>query len=619
MIRFPSFAPDAPAPRGQLHGTRLSDWCRARNVHDVLRHNAVTRGDRTALSYIASGEGQEVPRVWTHRALFDDVSKAANVLRRLGAGRGDAVALLLPNLPEQQLIFWGAESVAVGFPLNFLLEPQHLAALLRAAKVRILAAPGPAVSAEIWNKALALREALGDQLEWVLQVGGPAVDLPGVAHFQTLMAGATPQVEDGALAALEDVAALFHTGGTTGTPKIVRQTHHNQLAAAFSGVCLSETTEADVCGNGYPMFHVAGAIPISLASFVRGGHLLLLSAAGFRDRSILANYWRIVERFGMTISGAVATAMSVMSEVGHEGTDLSSLRMAVSGGAFVPRAVAERFEQACGVPLREMYGMTETSGVIAGEPQRGERVLGSPGFIAPFMEAEIREVRADGTVGAALATGTAGVVVVRGEMVTPGYLQADHNASAFTEDGWFITGDLGRFDATGRLTLLGRSKDLIIRSGHNIDPQVIEEAALAHPQVSAAAAVGRPDRYAGELPVCFLVLRPGATVAHEELLQFIAERVPERPARPKEIHVIDALPVTGVGKIFKPALRRDAALRVATAELEGVPCAALEAVDGPGGRIVIRIRLQPGADTEAWRQRIAERLDAFLFQWELQP
>ena len=140
---------------------------------------------------------------------------------------------------------------------------------------------------------------------------------------------------------------------------------------------------------------------------------------------------------------------------------------------------------------------------------------------------------------------------------------------------------------------------------------------MAHPQVSAAAAIGRPDRYAGELPVCYIVLRPGAQVALTELLDFISERVPERPARPKELYILDALPITGVGKIFKPALRRDAALRVMAAELEDVPCGSIEAIDGPAGRITVRLQLRTGVDAEHWRSHIAKRLDEYALQWEL--
>ena len=144
-----------------------------------------------------------------------------------------------------------------------------------------------------------------------------------------------------------------------------------------------------------------------------------------------------------------------------------------------------------------------------------------------------------------------------------GFVDDEDNAKAFTADGWLVTGDLGWVDAEGRLNLTGRSKDLIIRSGHNIDPRVIEEALAAHPAVQLCAAVGAPDAYAGELPVAFVTLLPGASVTEEELLSFAAARVDEAPARPKAVTIIERMPMTNVGKIYKPDLREMAAKAVA--------------------------------------------------------
>jgi fatty-acyl-CoA synthase len=154
-----------------------------------------------------------------------------------------------------------------------------------------------------------------------------------------------------------------------------------------------------------------------------------------------------------------------------------------------------------------------------------------------------------------LPTDEKGMVLYQGPNLFSGYLDAAETARSFTPDGWLITGDVGFIDTQGRLHLSGRAKDLIIRGGHNIDPKVIEDALGAHPAVALCAAVGAPDAYAGELPVAFATLKTGSDVTEAELLAFTAERVDEGPAKPKSITVLNAMPVTNVGKIYKPELR----------------------------------------------------------------
>jgi fatty-acyl-CoA synthase len=177
-----------------------------------------------------------------------------------------------------------------------------------------------------------------------------------------------------------------------------------------------------------------------------------------------------------------------------------------------------------------------------------------------------------------LPPGEIGMVLFKSPNVFSGFVDPADTAKAFTPDGWLVTGDLGWIDAQGRLNLTGRSKDLIIRSGHNIDPKVIEDAVATHPAVQLCAAVGAPDAYAGELPVVFVTLAPGASVTEEELLSFAAQRVDEAPARPKAIAIIDRMPMTNVGKIYKPELRLMAAKAV-VASLVAEACAGLDVRD----------------------------------------
>ena len=181
--------------------------------------------------------------------------------------------------------------------------------------------------------------------------------------------------------------------------------------------------------------------------------------------------------------------------------------------------------------------------------------------------------------------------MTRGPHVFPGYLSKI--SQPFTEDGWLITGDIGYVGTDNRVVVTGRAKDVIIRSGHNIDPAVIEEAAIRHSAVGIAAAVGMPDSYAGEVPVVYLTLAKGAEVSPEMLMAHLAATVPEPPARPRHVFILDEIPTTAVGKIDKNALRRDAAKRAAQnalAKLEG-DVADVMVREGDGGRLLVTVRL----------------------------
>ena len=199
------------------------------------------------------------------------------------------------------------------------------------------------------------------------------------------------------------------------------------------------------------------------------------------------------------------------------------------------------------------------------------------------------------------------MVLFKSPNLFSGFVDPADNAKAFTADGWLATGDLGWIDAEERLNLSGRSKDLIIRSGHNIDPKIIEDALGAHPAVQLCAAVGAPDAYAGELPVVFATLVPGASASEAELLAFTAARVDEAPAKPKSVVVIEHMPMTNVGKIYKPELRALAARKVAEALVDEA-CAALglPARRGRRCRPMARARSRSSIDAAATGAQAAQ-------------
>jgi fatty-acyl-CoA synthase len=233
------------------------------------------------------------------------------------------------------------------------------------------------------------------------------------------------------------------------------------------------------------------------------------------------------------------------------------------------------------------------------------------GHAPPGVEIEVRRLLADGTVGELVPLGESGMLVIRGPNIFAGYL--GDTPAPFTEDGWLITGDLGSVAADGLVRISGRAKDLIIRGGHNIDPAVIEDAAAIHPQVATSAAVGRPDVYAGEIPTLYMVLRDDSPEMLADLHEHMGRAVPEPPARPKLIVPLPALPMTSAGKVDKPALRRDAAARVAREILDASPAFAASAIDitadtGPSGRMVLTITLADGGESNEDLAAAVDRL-----------
>jgi fatty-acyl-CoA synthase len=336
----------------------------------------------------------------------------------------------------------------------------------------------------------------------------------------------------------------------------VQLTHGNQIHGAWAFAQMWSIDETDVILNCLPMFHVGGTISSGMSAMAAGAHDVILSPYGLRNQDILRNYWKIVERYRATIIGGVPTALVAISDVPVGDADISSVRMGTTGGALCPVPVGERFEKKISCSLYEQYGMTETGAMISSNPFMGKRILGSAGLRVPFSDLMVTRQKdlENGTVVKCDA-GEIGSVLVRGPQVFPEYKDPRHNAGALLEGGWLVTGDLGYMNDENRLFLTGRQKDLIIRSGHNIDPASIEEVSDAHPAVALSAAVGMPDEYAGEVPILFVVKAPGKDLDMADFEKYMIEHITEPPAKPKKIFEIAEMPTTTVGKIFKPALR----------------------------------------------------------------
>lgn len=557
-----------------------TDW----TTYGLLRDAADRFGDRTALGFLANARDTGPTVDLSYRQLFARVIQTANAFSRLGVGLESPAAILLPNLIETHLAIWGAEAAGMAAPVNPLLEPPQIAGLLTRIGARALVTTGPTLSPELWQKALRVA-ALVPGLTALVAVGGPGdagASAPPCHDFHALLAAEpADRLVSGRTISPDDPAACFMTGGTTGAPKVAIQTHRNQ---AFQARILAEQNQfgsGEVVLSGLPLFHVNAVIVTGLSAFAGGARVLLLTASGYRDKAVIANFWTIAAQAGATTFSAVPTILAALLDQPRDPGVASSLREVLCGAAPLPLELFQRFEEATGIAIREGYGQTEGTCVTTVNPRHGERRPGSVGLPLPYQEVRCVRLHADGSL-TDCATGESGRIVIRGPNLFPGYLDPRDNEGCWHEGGWFDTGDLGRFNADGYLWLTGRSKDLIIRGGHNIDPQVIEEGLATHPGVALAAAIGQPDAYAGELPVAYVTPRTGVTLDPDEVLAFARAGIPERAACPVRVEIIDTMPVTPVGKIHKPSLRLDLARRMvertlAWENLEGEVTAVSEA------------------------------------------
>ncbi len=550
------------------------------STYELIARGASINPQAPALSFFVRVEEHAAPVRWNHGQLLGEITRAANLFRRLGIQRNGVqsgvVAFILPNLPETHFTIWGAETAGIVFAVNPQLDGKQMGELLRAAGTQWIVTLGPPADADIWARVSDASRDL-QSLQGILAVD-PLRHLPGytgnqllpstlhaapVLDFHTELARENSQTLGFNPPEPDDIASYFCTGGTTGLPKIARHSHANEVANALQ---LGSALHPYVAAPGrtalaaLPLFHVNAQLGSGLAVFGHGGHVLLAAAAGFRAPGLIQRFWEIIATHQVNTFSAVPTIYAALLQVPRSGHDLSSLQLALCGAAPMPVELFRSFERETGVRILEGYGLTESTCVASLNPPDGESRIGSIGLRLPWQD--MRVLLLDQQPVSEAADDQVGAICLRGPNVFAGYLNPLHDSGAWVElpdahgtlQRWFNTGDLGRRDAEGFFWLCGRKKELIIRGGHNIDPKSIEEVLAGHPAVALCAAVGRPDAHAGEVPVAYVQLRAGAQASIEELQDYAARHISERAAVPKALHILPALPVTAVGKIFKPAL-----------------------------------------------------------------
>ena len=550
------------------------------------------------------------------------MTRIANALTALGVRRGDAVTLAGVSTSMLYAATLAAQAAGIAAPVNPALSGERITELIRRTGSRVLVAAGPELDPQLWPRLLEVARQAGMTAVLALRPDGahgapPALGVSGdgdpdgrgpvVAYLDEVIAGQPADHLAGAdLPEAGDLAAFVHTGGTTGAPKVAAHTHANQLACAYGIAVCSGLAPGEGVLGGLPLFHVNALIVTGIAPMFSGARVVWPGPAGYRDKALYARFWTIIEHYQIAAMSAVPTVYGTLAQVPVD-ADIAALRLPIVGASPLPASVREDFAAHTGRRLLEGYGLTEATCATTWT-RPGEERPGSVGRVLPGQQIKAVTTGADGS-WTDCAPGQTGVLVIGGPTVFAGYVTDPAlggprvSRDGIVPDGWLDTGDLGQVDDGGFVSLTGRAKDLIIRGGHNIDPRVIEDALLAHPAVRAAAAVGRPDRHSGEVPVAYVVPAGPGRFDETDLLAWAADAIGEPAARPKRIYPMTAIPVTEVGKPFKPALAADAAVRAITEALTaaGLPDARATAAH-EDGRLVLTVT---GADPDRVRDAVA--------------
>jgi fatty-acyl-CoA synthase len=559
-------------------------------LYQLLSGTAQKHGHRNAISFqILSGPTDKAETL-TWSQVHAKSTQAANLFRSLGIGEGDVVAYILPNCNETAITLIGAAIAGIANPVNPLLDVDQIGAILRETKAKVVVTLKGFPKTDVPQKAHAavalapnvqtvleidLNRYLSPPKSWIVPLIRPKVKPTHKARVLDFNAELAKQKTTLAFADSKGdrVAAYFHTGGTTGMPKIAQHKYSGMVYNGWIGTELLFTPEDNIICP-LPLFHVFACHVILMAMITSGAHVVFPTPAGYRGDGVFDNFWKLIERWKISFVIIVPTAIAALMQR-PVNADISSVKTAFSGSSPLPVELFKRFEKTTNVKIIEGYGLTEATCLVSCNPVDGEKKIGSVGIPFPYTDVKILVHTSDGGV-AEMAPDDVGEICVANPGVFPGstYTESDKNLNLFHYDTYLRTGDLGRIDRDGYLWITGRAKDLIIRGGHNIDPADIEQALAGHEAVAMVGAIGQPDAYTGELPCAYVELVRDATATPEELLEFAKARISERAAHPKYVEILPELPKTAVGKVFKPDLRRMAITRVYDAALTEAGLAA---------------------------------------------
>ena len=501
------------------------------SVPELLRRHADARGDKVAF---ADARGAV-----TYGDLLATTGNLAGFLCDLGMAPGDTVAILLPNSIE-----WVQSCLAVNraggvsVPISYASSLPEIVYRVLDAGCLVL------ITTDEMSETVAQVRAQAPELETVIVVDRGRSPADGL-RFADLI-GNPPPVRCPDPTAIEPASFIIYTSGTTGRAKGVLLSVRSMLwVTAACWAPITGLTDRDHVLSPLPLFH-SYALNLSVLSILATG-----ASEYIMERYSSSEVLRLIDGGPYTLLPGVPTMFHyLLQAAGTAKPRLDKLRLCISAGAIMPAALNRAFEAAFGVPLLDGYGITETATMVTMNWPTGGRVMGSCGLPVPGLAVRV----IDPAGGRDVATGEEGEVIVRGPNLMSGYHNKPEETAAALRDGWYHTGDLAKYDDNGFLTITGRLKELIIRGGQNIAPAEVEEAASLFEGVLDCAVVGAAHEHLGEVPVIFVVARPGHSVEAPLLLEHLRTRLSAYKL-PHAVHAIDEIPRTGSGKILRFRLR----------------------------------------------------------------
>ena len=506
------------------------------NLSSILNLSATTHPTKTAI--VAGDTEVDYATLDLFARMF------AGALRDLGVRPGEHVALVLPNVPQFSVAYFGCHYAGNPVvPLNVLLTADELAYHLDDSQATAVVT-WDLFLPNVQQAAATLGRPPGAAADRTIIVAkADLADLSapqGTHNLTALIAGAAP-VAAAHPTTDDDTAVILYTSGTTGRAKGAELTHANLLANAKVPHQLVGLGAETIALVALPLFHAFGMTVMHNAVLAVGGTLVLLPRFSAGDAAAL------IVRHRVTFFGGVPTMYIALLQ---QEADLSTVTWCVSGGAPMPAEVMAAFEQRHGVTLLEGYGLSETSPVASFTVPELPRTAGSIGYAVPGVELGLL-----GEDGAFVTTpGERGEICVRGNNVMKGYWRNPEATAQAIVDGWFRTGDIGTFDVHGAYRIVDRKKDLIIRGGYNVYPREVEEVLHRHPAIAQAAVVGVPHARYGEDVKAVVTLKPGASATAEEIINWARPHLAAYK-RPRIVEIRDSLPVGATGKVLKMALR----------------------------------------------------------------
>lgn len=536
-MRFPK-APENLSDIENIERNPLSSYLTYDTTYEVIKTSAKNFPDKPAIIFIPDANHPTQSISLSYSDLLKRINQAANLFDKTHKKNSSKViSYLLPNLPQTHFTLWGAEAVGIVNPLRPDLSPEQIVKLLRKSGSKTLVTVGEFIAPPIWANVLEARK-LYPQLNTIFVIGGRADEAQGIYDFDAQLAKESEHFVQVDISP-NDVCAYFHTSATTTPdPKLVRLTQKGKVYAAWAtGTCLG-FQESDVVGVGLPFFHVGAPTVGGLVPFMCGATTVLMSPMGWMGDGVIPYFWEIVHTHRITITAALNFMYNVL--LNPEQMQNTTLRLAIAGTP-VSDAIAQLYK-AKGIQVADIYGSSETM-LTCFNPPRFARA-GSMGLRFPYSDTKIIQI-----------SGEIGELWVRGRHVTRGY--QDEPMDAFTQDGWFKTGDLVKQDTEGYYWFFDRTADVIHHNDGLISSLELEHLFESHPHVDRAAVIGQHDPVHGEVPVLFVTLKSGVLSTSDALHQWAIHHIPNASHRPMDIFIKDAFPLNGIAKVIKPLLREE--------------------------------------------------------------